>query len=436
MNHRFSLFLAALATTTAITAQTNGSNSPYSRYGFGLTNDRTGAAATGMAGAGLGLRSNLEVNAQNPASYSAVDSLTFLFDIGMSFQNGNFHENGRKVNARNTSIDYVTVGFRATKNLGISLGLLPFSTIGYNMNSQDRLSTSTGEVTKTETYSGDGGLHTAYAGLGWRPFKPLSIGINAGYLWGDMTHTVLASFSDATMSARRRQYTADIHSYQLDFGLQYEQRIDRKNSFVLGLIYGLGHDISSRADFYDQVGTSNSYSGDTVSCHNAYQLPHSFGAGLVWNHDDRLRVAFDYKYRLWKDVKAPVAGQDASGNYTYTAQKGLFKNRSQIALGAEYIPNPLSYKWRDHVVYRAGLSYSTPYVKINGNDGPKNIAASLGVGIPIVNPLHSNRPINLNVGLQYERVQPSASTALKENYLRLTLGITFCETWFLKWKAR
>lgn len=436
MNHRLSLLVAALATTTALTAQTNGSNSPYSRYGFGLDNNRTGAAATGMAGAGLGMRAQREVNAQNPASYSAIDSLTFLFDIGMSFQNGNFNENGRKVNAHNTSLDYVTIGFRATKNLGVSLGMLPFSTVGYSMTGQSTLSTSTGDVTKTETYSGDGGLHTAYLGLGWRPFKPISIGVNAGYLWGSMTNTVLASFSDATMSSRRRQYAADIHSYKLDFGLQYEQRVDRNNSFVLGLTYGLGHDLDSRADFYDQVGTSSSYTGDTATCHNAYQLPHSFGAGLVWNHRDRLRLAFDYKYQLWSDVKTPVAGTDAEGNYTYVPQTGQFRNRSQMALGAEYIPNPLSFNWRDHVVYRAGVSYSTPYLRINGQDGPKSIAASLGVGIPIVIPTYSDRPINLNVGVQYERVQPSASHLLKENYVRLTLGISFCETWFMKWKAR
>ena len=33
----------------------------------------------------------------------------------------------------------------------------------------------------------------------------------------------------------------------------------------------------------------------------------------------------------------------------------------------------------------AGFSYASPYLKINGQDGPRELSASLGVGIPIMN---------------------------------------------------
>ena len=72
------LIASALALTTTAMAQNNGSNSPYSRYGFGLLNDRHSAASTALSGTGYGWRGGTEVNFKNPASFSAIDSLSFI----------------------------------------------------------------------------------------------------------------------------------------------------------------------------------------------------------------------------------------------------------------------------------------------------------------------------------------------------------------------
>lgn len=435
MKHTLPLLLLALATTATATAQTNGSNSPYSRYGLGLLNDRTGALATGMAGTAYGIRGGRINNIKNPASYSAVDSLTFLFDVGMSLQNGNFNENGQKVNAHNTSIDYVTGSFRAAKHLGVSLGMIPYSTIGYKMSTESTFDTSTGEVTETDSYSGDGGLHEAFLGLGWEPFRGFSFGVNAGYLWGDMTHTISASYSESTFNTRRRQYTADVRTYKVDFGIQYEQRINARNSFVLGLTYGLGHDVDRKSYYYDQVYTSSStYVGDTLTCQNAYQLPHTFGVGLAWNYDNRLHVGFDYTQQKWGDVKSPIVSTGSDGNYVYEAVKGQYKDLHKYSLGAQYTPNPTGLKWRDHINYRLGFSYSSPYTRVNGSDGPSDLLVSAGVALPLVS-MYSERSCMLNVSLQWEHVKPKFSTQVKENYLRICLGISFNEPWFRKWQA-
>ena len=117
----------------------NGSNSPYSRYGFGTINDRAQGFNKGMAGVAQGFRDATAVNFQNPASYSAVDSLTLLFDIGVSLQNANFKQGSLKTNAKNTSVDYITAQFRAWRNVGMSFGLLPLTSIGYSFkNKQTR----------------------------------------------------------------------------------------------------------------------------------------------------------------------------------------------------------------------------------------------------------------------------------------------------------
>lgn len=416
-------------------AQTNGSNSPYSRYGFGLLSDRAQGFNKGMAGLANGMRSGKELNVKNPASYSAIDSLSFLFDVGLSLQNGNFDQGGRTVNAQNTSLDYMTMGFRAAPDLGVSLGIMPYSTIGYNLNNSEKIMLPSGIVSQNESYTGDGGLHEVFLGAGWRPFRPFSVGVNLSYLWGNMTHTVLASFSDATIASRRRQYEADIRSYKLDFGVQYAAILDKNNNITLGLTYGLGHDIHSNGYYYDQkVQSGTIASGDTLVAKNAFQLPHSLGAGLTWHHKNCLRLGVDYHLQMWSDVKSPVVKELPNGGQEYISQSGNYMDMHKITVGTEYCPNPEGVRWRQHVRYRAGFSYTTPYTKVNGQDGPCSYLVSLGVALPIVN-RHNNRSL-LNLSAQYERVEPKIAGMVTENYLRLCVGITFNERWFMKWKVR
>lgn len=427
------LIASALALTTTAIAQNNGSNSPYSRYGFGLLNDRQSATSTAMSGTGYGWRGGTEVNFKNPASFSAIDSLSFIFDVGLSLQNANIKQGNQSVNARNTSIDYITVGFRGARHLGFSLGMIPYSTIGYSMNDKRTWTASTGDVTETNVHNGSGGLQQVYLGVGWEPFRGFSFGVNGGYLWGDMEHNIVASFSDATINTRRRAYDSHVKTYTVNFGLQYEQRINKKNSIILGLTYGFGHKTQGYANYYDQQLQNKVYVGDTLSLRNGFELPHTYGVGFTWNYNNRLRVAADYTLQEWSKVQYPTLSTSTSG-YTYTAKTGQFTDLSKYSLGAEYIVNPDGYRWYNRIRYRLGAAYTTPYTKVNGSDGPRNYQVSAGVGIPIVNS-HSNRCI-LNLAAGFEHVAPQISGSLKENYMRFSIGVTFNENWFNKWKAQ
>lgn len=428
------LILLGVIFSSSVVAQHTGSNSPYSRYGFGLLTDRAQSFNKGMSGLSYGMQSGTELNMKNPATYASIDSLAFLFDLGLSLQNGNISQDGKRVNARNAAIDYLSMGFRMAPGLGMSLGLMPYSTIGYNVTQDGKFDPGSGEVTKTDAYSGEGGLHEVYAGLAWRPFKPISIGANVGYLWGDMTHTVLTSFSNTAIKSRRLMYNTDLRTYKVDFGLQYTQPIGKKNSFTLGLVYGLGHKIGSPAYYYDQTIESGTITGsDTLCAEKAYELPHTFGAGLSWNYNNSLRIGADYTLQKWSDVKSPMIATDGSGNKIYTSAVGAYTDMQRFTVGAEYVPNRSGVNWSDHLRYRAGFSYGTPYTKINGQQGPRSYLASLGVAFPIMN-RYNNRSL-VDVAVQYERIQPSVKGMIVENYIRLSVGISFNERWFMKWKV-
>ena len=106
-------------------AQTNGSNSPYSRFGLGSLKDQSQGFNKAMSGVALGFRDGNRINMQNPASYSAIDSLSFIFDVGLTLQNVNFKSGGNSINAHNTTLDYINAGFRLCPGLGFSFGLIP-----------------------------------------------------------------------------------------------------------------------------------------------------------------------------------------------------------------------------------------------------------------------------------------------------------------------
>ena len=99
------LVLYALTTMSAF-AQSS-TNSPYSQFGLGDLADEGVGFNKGMGGVGYGFRKGNEVNPLNPASYSAIYSVTMIFDGGLSVQITNFKEGGRKLNAKRGGFDYI-----------------------------------------------------------------------------------------------------------------------------------------------------------------------------------------------------------------------------------------------------------------------------------------------------------------------------------------
>ena len=78
-------FLSCLALSAMVSVCAygqSGTNSPYSQYGLGDLSDQGVGINKAMSGVGLAFRKGNEVNTVNPASYSAVDSLSMIVDAG------------------------------------------------------------------------------------------------------------------------------------------------------------------------------------------------------------------------------------------------------------------------------------------------------------------------------------------------------------------
>ncbi|KAA6311538.1 hypothetical protein EZS27_037353, partial [termite gut metagenome] len=210
----------------------NNTNSPYTRYGYGQLSDQSSGKSKAMGGIAYGLRDSYHINPSNPASYTAVDSLTFLFEAGLTLQNTNFSDGVTKLNAKNSSFDHVTMQFRLHRKLAMTLGLLPFSNVGYNLNQY-----TTENPANTIAYSGEGGTHQLFAGLGFKLLKNLSIGANISYLWGDITRTTSEYFSSASAYSYEKTTNVSISDLKTDFGLQYTHTFGKKNALTAGMVF-------------------------------------------------------------------------------------------------------------------------------------------------------------------------------------------------------
>ena len=150
------LAMPAVMIALAAHAQ-NGINSPYSRYGFGIMAERSLGFNKGMGGVAQGFRNKEQINIANPASYSEVDSLTALFELGLTLQNGNYKMDQLQQNARNTSFDYFAFQFRAAKNLGMTVGIMPMTNINYKFTSESATIVGNENITSAYNFYGDEG---------------------------------------------------------------------------------------------------------------------------------------------------------------------------------------------------------------------------------------------------------------------------------------
>lgn len=433
------IFALLFMMITGVALAQNGVNSPYTRYGFGQLSDQSTTANRGMGGISYGLRNKL-INVGNPASYSAIDSITFLFDAGISLQNANFSSGDLKMNAKNSSLDYIALQFRLRRKIGLTAGLIPFSNINYSFTGEGREvpnpDGSQGSNTYSyESFSGDGGLHQAFLGIGVELFKNFSIGANISYLYGDYTHTITNTYSNSSAWSNVRNYQADISTYKLDFGAQYSFTFKDKHAFTLGAVYSMGHDINNAAYKVQQMQSSSTVMQQSVdTIRNAFELPQKLGFGLTYVYDNRLTVGVDYTMQQWSGMKFPhfQANPNSdidSGSSENDYEQWQFKNLSRISVGAEYVPNPVGRNFFKRLHYRVGAYYTTPYIQVKNFD-MREFGVEGGVAIPIMN-RYNNRSL-LSVTAQYINVSPKSGGLIKENYLRINIGFTFNEDWFRK----
>lgn len=426
--HTICALLLTMVTGMAI-AQ-NNTNSPYTRYGYGDLSDQSFGNSKAMGGIAFGLRDGAQINPLNPASYTAIDSLTFIFEGGVSLQNMNISGGGVKLNAKNSSFDYLAMQFRLHPRIAMSVGLLPFSNVGYTVSDIQTTTNESGTLNTYRSYTGDGGLHQLYAGLGVKVLKNLSVGVNASYFWGDINRS-RAIYYPSMIGSNNYNYqsVASVSTYKLDFGAQYTVDIDKKHSVTIGAVYSpklkLGNDYSETTQMVSN-STGAVVSTTTLKPDATFEVPNTFGVGFTYNYDKRLTVGADYSLQQWSKTKFNVDTSDKAVRQDFD-ETYAYSDRHKISVGAEYIPNLIGRSYLSHIKYRLGAYYTTPYYKIGGKDAAREYGVTAGFGLPVPR----SRSI-LSISGQFVRVSGQEAAFVNENIFRVSIGLTFNERWFFK----
>lgn len=436
---RFPLLIAFLTITTVILAQQVGSNSPYGRYGFGVLSNPALGASEAMGGISYGLRRSQQVNPGNPASYSELDSLTFIFDLGVSAQLSSMSDGVNSRDFYNGNLDYIALQFPLFRNMGGSVGLLPYSKVGYNFGNRRSLS----DIQYLETYRGTGGLSQVYFGAAWEPFKSLSIGANVSYLFGNFSHSRISTpvTSNALISEGKNRFS--IRELKYDLGLQYSYNISNTKSITFGAVYS--PQITTKADVYSSVMnyTSDPYqspdlepvqiiSSDTLSG-EGFQIPQTFGAGLTYQTENFL-VGVDGTYQLWKNSAYSSQLDGLTDNSRYN---DLYR----INAGAEYVIDPYSQNFFNRIRFRGGISYSNSYinVSVSNPESSQNIGMgsfneygiNIGLGLPF-HDLRTGHLSMLNIGFGYSRQDPNSQFMVGQDMFKISVNMNVNELWFFK----
>ncbi|MCM1163070.1 MAG: hypothetical protein NC339_02305 [Muribaculaceae bacterium] len=419
MNHRHhtTLRLSALISillTLAFTSSAQMTSSPYSKYGYGILGDNATSAQRQMGSTGYAMHSGRQINAMNPASYAAMDTLTFLFDIGADATL--FWRNDDSGSQRDWGggIDYITLQAPLSRTVGFSAGLVPYSSVGYSFGS--------GIENGAASHQGNGGINQLYVGTGWQPVKGLSIGFNVSYIFGNITNDVFAS-SNMGQSAVFEQ-VMEIRDYHFRFGAQYTQRINRLNSVTLGVTYEPGKSLLGKTYVLKYLQSSGA-GADTIApgvidLHHRFELASSYGIGLAYDHADRFHGEIDFTYQPWGKAKYTQLE-----NFSATR----LANRWKVGAGISYTPNPRGGYLR-RIAYRAGAYYNRDYIMV-GENHVRDYAISCGFGFPTV----STKTV-VNLGFEYRNRRATPMPMLKEQYFNITLGVNFNQVWFFRNKLR
>ncbi|MCM1033370.1 MAG: hypothetical protein NC405_06385 [Odoribacter sp.] len=405
--------LLAIAALVAFIPGLNAQNatmSPYSRYGYGLLSDHATSTQAAMGGIGYAMHNGRQINVMNPASYARVDSLTFLFDMGLDLTalwTNERNSDGAKVSDRNFGggLGYITMQFPICSRIGMSVGLLPWSSVGYAFGN--------GIDNGYSSRSGDGSINELYLGIGGRIAGGLSVGVNVSYMFGSTNNYTYAITDLGSTSLYRNEL--EMRDYNINAALLYVQPIGR-DELAIGLTYQpakhfLGH-IRTFVQNLDTDTGQEEYASARLK--DLYGMAASYGAGINYTWRNRLMVEADFTYQPWSKAK-------------YDGEKGLLADRYKIALGAQYRP-AVRGSYLQRMEYRAGVFYDRDYIKINDNK-VREYGVSVGLGLPV-----PGFKTMINLGLEWLHRQATPNALVKENYLNITLGINFNESWFRKSK--
>ena len=393
-------------------------NSPYSRFNIGTLEPTGPFRGQGMGGIGVSMRDNSSIFYVNPASYSSLDTISFVFDFGLDYTMNRLSTGDEGYSSDDMNFDHLVIGFPLAKGFGIAAGVVPVSNGYYRM--MERVVAEDPEYDPvigpySALHSGEGGLTNFFIGTGIKVSKNLSAGVNMTILFGQLRRSNQFSFDDLfnvyhNNSTERLQ----MGGINFEYGLQYLLPLKNKNFINAGISYTTGkHYNSDYENFvyrYTSFGTSDTISY-TSGVGNAVLLPGTLRAGVSFGKTDKFIAGFDFVTTNWSEADIPGSSGYAADTRT-------------LMFGAEFTPDKFSnFGFLRRMDYRIGGHTGSNYLVIGGEQ-VKEIGVTAGLGMPM-----RRTPSKTNLFVDFTR-KTGAGSLHTEDYFTVGISINLYDWWF------
>lgn len=420
-------------------------SSPYSRYGIGDIGGKGFGQNFGMGGTSIALQNDtiamFFINSNNPASFSNFRLTTAELGANISFTQ--LQSSNVKQSVNNASLAYLALGIPFKKWWGASVGLIPYSSVGYKVSDRQNLN-NIGNV--DFIYEGSGGVNQLYFGNGIKPFyntrikslRALSLGVNASYMFGNIENIRRSVFPSGNNYFNTRSGTTTrVGDVYFDYGVQYAHTVDsirgrdlkEKVKILFGATFANQTQLRAKVDSlsYTYFNSSSNFEIGKDTMQNVEDVkgkidfPLSFGFGLGIKKGERLLIAGDFRVQNWSTYKAFNKTQN-------------LKNNLIVSLGAQYVPNPKANgkgSYAKRVNYRAGVRYVQTALELK-NTQLTEYGLSLGLGLPVGRSYLLQNFSMVNIGVEFGQRGTTVNGLIKEQFIKGTIGFTINDRWFVK----
>ena len=415
------LFLPCLA------AGQTENNSPYSRFGIGDIAHHSFGKNRALGGMSLGLRDPNAIVIANPASLSARDTMSFLFEFGIIGKSTELTSGDLTDKFNDINFNHLAIAFPITKRIGTSIGIIPYSSQNYNIISTitegDILyNPATGEL--DSRYIGEGGINQFFIGNAVQLNKNLSLGFSLSYLFGTIERIRTLSFVDRPdfYNSKYSDKTI-IGDIKFDWGLQYTAILKQDLELTVGAIFSSNNKLSAEHEVLQENIVYSVDPGiyiDTIQNYTDNNghifLPGKIGAGFTLKNGDKLMIGADYYSQNWSDAR-------------FFGKSDSLQNTNTIRGGIEFVPNSRDFRnYLNSIHYRIGGHYSNTYLQLNGKQ-ITDFGISFGLGLP----LRGSRSI-FNIAFELGQRGTLDNNLIKEKYGILSFSLTLYDFWFVQRK--
>ncbi len=399
----------------------NGTVSPYSFFGIGDLRDK-GTVENQMMGGISMYGDSIHVNLRNPAAFSKLRLTAYTASISHTeFRLEDFTE---LQNSSVTNLDYLAIGFPVAKKVGMGFGIMPYSSIGYQLVDER---TNSAQDTVINVFTGEGGINRAFLSIGFEPIKNLSLGATINYNFGTLENQRLQSVEDVqfgTIDSR----DSKINGFDFNYTATYTPTI--KNKYTLYTFLGFDTQVNLLSENSQRIGSFSTTSGQEIEVidvdldaqnlrRTELKIPTTFTGGLGFGENKKWFVGAEYSFQKMSEFENAFLGVE---NATY-------QDASSYAFGGYYIPNHTSItSYLNRVTYRAGLRYDVSGLVVN-DQAIDNFGITFGLGLPLGNAFS-----NVNLGFELGRRGTTVANLVRESYLKINVGLSLNDQWFLKRK--